>query len=157
MGTLINLHNLGKTLQNEFESVFQPKDVELPDSFKEAVKELGGYKYDYQKYLVHIYSEDLNGYIPNQWFIIASFFVDYYNEVKNYKALLVEELTYCGLTKTEDRKAIMSMYSTEIGKKPKEISFDQHKRETVAKVRQHISNRLEWDYLMCVSHRNYMK
>lgn len=25
------------------------------------------------------------------------------------------------------------------------------------KVRQHISNRLEWDYLMCVSHRNYMK
>ena len=72
MGTLINLHNLGKTLQNEFESVFQPKDVELPDSFKEAVKELGGYKYDYQKYLVHIYSEDLNGYIPNQWFINSS-------------------------------------------------------------------------------------
>ena len=90
MGTLINLHNLGKTLQNEFESVFQPKDVELPDSFKEAVKELGGYKYDYQKYLVHIYSEDLNGYIPNQWFIIASFFVDYYLEVQKYKNLLVD-------------------------------------------------------------------
>ena len=52
MGTLINLHKLGKTLQNEFESVFQPKDVELPDSFKEAVKELGGYKYEDRKSVV---------------------------------------------------------------------------------------------------------
>lgn len=140
MGKLKDLHKLGELLRTEFEDVFTPDDVELPNSFKDSVKELGGYKYDYQRYLVHIYSDDLHGYIPNQWFIIASFFVDYYNEVKNYKALLVEELTYCGLTKTEDRKAIMSMYSTEIGKKPKEISFDQHKRETVAKVRQHISD-----------------
>ena len=140
MGTLINLHNLGKTLQNEFESVFQPKDVELPDSFKEAVKELGGYKYDYQKYLVHIYSEDLNGYIPNQWFIIASFFVDYYLEVQKYKNLLVDTLKSCGLTKSDDRKTILSMYSTELANKPKEKPYDLHKADTIIKVREKITD-----------------
>ena len=123
MGKLINLHELGKTLQEEFERVFSPADVELPYSFKNEVKELGGYKYEYKKYLVHIYSHDLNGYIPNQWFIIASFFVDYYLEVQKYKDILVDTLKSCGLTKTDERKALMSMYSTELGKKPKEKSY----------------------------------
>ena len=76
MGKLKDLHKLGELLRTEFEDVFTPDDVELPNSFKDSVKELGGYKYDYQRYLVHIYSDDLHGYIPNQWFIIASFFVD---------------------------------------------------------------------------------
>ena len=35
------------------------------------------------------------------------------------------------------------------------VSYRGKKRSK--KVRQHILNRLEWDYLMCVSHRNYMK
>lgn len=140
MGILKNLHELGKTLQTEFESVFLPDDVELPSSFKESIKELGGYKYDYKNYLVHIYSNDLNGYIPNQWFIIASFFVDYYLEVQKYKTLLIEVLKSCGLTKSEERKSIMAMYSTELGSKPKDKALDLHKSDTIAKVREKISS-----------------
>lgn len=139
MGKLINLHELGKTLQEEFERVFSPADVELPYSFKNEVKELGGYKYEYKKYLVHIYSHDLNGYIPNQWFIIASFFVDYYLEVQKYKDILVDTLKSCGLTKTDERKALMSMYSTELGKKPKEKSYEEHKSDIILKIREEIS------------------
>ena len=133
MGTLINLHELGQKLQDEFESVFLPDDVELPDSFKSSVNELGGYKYDYQRFLVHIYSEDLNGYIPNQWFIIASFFVDYYIELQKYKNLLVETLKSCGLSKSDERKALMSMYSTELASKPKDKAFEVHKADTIVK------------------------
>jgi hypothetical protein len=140
MGTLINLHELGQKLQDEFESVFLPDDVELPDSFKSSVNELGGYKYDYQRFLVHIYSEDLNGYIPNQWFIIASFFVDYYIELQKYKNLLVETLKSCGLSKSDERKALMSMYSTELASKPKDKAFDVHKADTIVKVKQEITN-----------------
>ena len=85
MNKLKDLQKLGQDLKTEFESIFIPDDIELPSSFKDTVKELGGYKFDYKNYLVHIYSNDLNGYIPNQWFIIASFFVDYYLELLKFR------------------------------------------------------------------------
>ena len=140
MGTLINLHELGQKLQGEFESVFLPNDVKLPESFKNSVKELGEYKFDYKNYLVHIYSSDLNGYIPNQWFIIASFFVDYYIELQKYKSLLIDILKSCGLSSADERKALMAMYSTEMGKKPKDRAYDEYKQEIIAKVKEKITS-----------------
>lgn len=156
MDTLLDLHELGKTLQTKFESVFTPDDVELPSSFKDSVKELGGYKYDYKNYLVHIYSDELNGYIPNQWFIIASFFVDYYLEVQKYKTLLVESLKSCGLTKADDRKTIMAMYSTELGNKPKDKPYNSHKSETIAKVKEKASAILSHAQSLGEHDRNYL-
>lgn len=156
MDTLLDLHELGKTLQTKFESVFTPDDVELPSSFKDSVKELGGYKYDYKNYLVHIYSDELNGYIPNQWFIIASFFVDYYLEVQKYKTLLVESLKSCGLTKADDRKTIMAMYSTELGNKPKDKPYNLHKSETIAKVKEKASAILSHAQSLDEHDRNYL-
>lgn len=156
MGTLINLHELGQKLQDEFESVFLPDDVELPDSFKSSVNELGGYKYDYQRFLVHIYSEDLNGYIPNQWFIIASFFVEYYIELQKYKNLLVETLKSCGLSKSDERKALMSMYSTELANKPKDKAFDVHKADTIVKVKQEITNVLNKTTSLSEEDKDYL-
>ena len=140
MNKLKDLQKLGQDLKTEFESIFIPDDIELPSSFKDTVKELGGYKFDYKNYLVHIYSNDLNGYIPNQWFIIASFFVDYYLELQSYKNLLIDSLKSCGLTKADDRRNIMAMYSTELGNKPKDKPYDLHKTETITKVRSIISN-----------------
>lgn len=134
MGKLRNLKKLGEELQLNFEKVFKPNDIELPNSFKNSVKELNGYKYDYKKYLVHIYSENLNGYIPNLWFVIASFFVDYYQELQKYKTVLVDTLKSCGLTATDERKTLMAMYSTELGKKPKTVTYEAHKASTISKV-----------------------
>ena len=39
MGTLINLHELGQKLQGEFESVFLPNDVKLPE--EDSIEDTG--------------------------------------------------------------------------------------------------------------------
>ncbi len=156
MNKLKDLQKLGQDLKTEFESIFIPDDIELPSSFKDTVKELGGYKFDYKNYLVHIYSNDLNGYIPNQWFIIASFFVDYYLELQSYKNLLIDSLKSCGLTKADDRRNIMAMYSTELGNKPKDKPYDLHKTETITKVRSIISNILLQNQSLEEQDRDYL-
>jgi len=139
MANLKDLHELGKQLRGEFEKVFVPEDVELPISFKESVKEIGDYKYDYKKYLVHIYSEQLNGYIPNQWFIIASFFVDYYIEVQKYKERIVELLKEAGLNKADDRKEILAKYTKLLGEISKKKSYEDAKNDAKNLVREEIS------------------
>ena len=139
MANLKDLHELGKQLRSEFEEVFVPEDVELPISFKESVTQLGDYKYDYKKYLVHIYSEQLNGYIPNQWFIIASFFVDYYIEVQKYKERVIELLKDAGLNKADDRKEILAKYTKLLGEFSKKKSYEEAKIEATDLVRAEIS------------------
>lgn len=139
MANLKDLHELGKQLRDDFEKVFVPEDVELPMSFKESVTELGDYKYDYKKYLVHIYSEQLNGYIPNQWFIIASFFVDYYIEVQKYKEKIIELLKEAGLNKAEERKEILAKYTKLLGDISKKKAYVDAKNEATEIVRKEIS------------------
>lgn len=156
MSSLNNLHDLGKKLQKEFESYFLPNDVILPESFKNSVKELGGYKYEYKKYLVHIHSDELNGYIPNQWFIIASFFVDYYIELQKYKNLLIEVLKKCGLTKASDRISLMAMYSSEMKNIPKEKPYDIHKKETIEKVKKCITEIIDKYNFQSLEDKNYL-
>ena len=68
---LRNLNELGTSLQQRFQQDFVVADYILPDSFKRDVKELGEYKFQYTNFLVHISSTDLDGYIPNIWFVVA--------------------------------------------------------------------------------------
>ena len=143
MSTLVNLHTLGIKLQSDFELSFTSDDIELPISFKDSIKELGGYKYEYKQCLVHIHSDNLNGYIPNQWFVIASFFVDYYLELQKYKSLLSDCLTKCGYNSAEKRKSVMAMYSTEISKKPKNEDYNDYRLKTVEKIKQLISPKFD--------------
>lgn len=143
MDNLKDLHQLGEKLREDFEKVFVPEDIELPSSFKHSVTELGDYKYDYKKFLVHIYSDQLNGYIPNQWFIIASFFVDYYIEVIKYKELVIEKLKEAGLNKADDRKVILSKYTKLLTEFSKTKPMSEAKNDATTLVRQEISKIFE--------------
>ena len=143
MDNLKDLHQLGEKLREDFEKVFVPEDIELPSSFKHSVTELGDYKYDYKKFLVHIYSDQLNGYIPNQWFIIASFFVDYYIEVLKYKELVIEKLKDAGLNKADDRKVILSKYTKLLTELSKTKPMSEAKKDATTLVRREISTIFE--------------
>lgn len=67
---------------NEYEG----KDIILPQIFKEQVTEINSYTITYNEYSAVIKtSGGLNIYLPNQWFYIASYFTDFYNELLRYK------------------------------------------------------------------------
>ena len=103
---LRNLNELGISLQQRFQRDFVVADYILPDLFKKEVLELGEYKFQYTNYLVHISSTDLDGYIPNVWFVIASYFTEYYLELQKYKQLLNETLVSTGVGKDEIKRVL---------------------------------------------------
>ena len=103
---LRNLNELGISLQQRFLRDFVVADYILPDLFKKEVQELGEYKFQYTNYLVHISSTDLDGYIPNVWFVIASYFTEYYLELQKYKQLLNETLVSIGINKDEIKRVL---------------------------------------------------
>lgn len=80
-------------LISDFETRFQPKEVELPKEFISLVTSIGTSQISYQKYTAIVSSGDQKTYLPNQWFIIASFFAEYYNYIMEYKTFLFEWLT----------------------------------------------------------------
>lgn len=75
---------------------YDGKDFVLPDFFKNEVKEINSNCITYNKYSAVIETRgNQNGglhiFLPNQWFYIASYFTDLYNELQKYKeaALLI--------------------------------------------------------------------
>lgn len=75
---------------------YDGKDFVLPQVFKDNVKSINSYLLTYNKYSAIIETSGnqygtLNIYLPNQWFYIASYFTEYYNELQKYKkyALMV--------------------------------------------------------------------
>ena len=76
---------------NERFNQYEGKDFILPEIFKERVKEINSNTVTYNKYSAVIKTKGsqngvLNIYLPNQWFYIASYFTDFYNELQRYKA-----------------------------------------------------------------------
>lgn len=76
--------------------VYEGKDFILPQVFKDKVKSINSNFITYNKYSAIIETSGnqngiLNIYMPNQWFYIASYFTEYYNELIRYKkyALMV--------------------------------------------------------------------
>lgn len=139
---LKDLNKLGIELQTKFINSFTPQDIVLPNSFKETVKELGGYKYNYKKYSVHISSDILDGYIPNQWFIIASYFVDFHKELIKYKDTLVAALLEVGVNTAEERKKLLTLYTRLRDEKAKTKDYTVAQKEATDEVRNVISSRL---------------
>ena len=65
-------------------------DFVLPQIFKDKVKEINSNTITYNRYSAIIETRGtqngiLNIFMPNQWFYIASYFTDFYNELQKYK------------------------------------------------------------------------
>ncbi len=71
-------------------SKYEGQDFVLPLVFKERVKDINGNAITYNDYSAIIKTKGfqrglLNIFLPNQWFYIASYFTDLYNELMLYK------------------------------------------------------------------------
>lgn len=85
MEQLRNLQQLYITAANRFNN-YDGKDFILPQSFKDQVSEIYSGKITYNDYsAIIITSTGQNIFLPNQWFYIASYFTDLYNELQKYK------------------------------------------------------------------------
>lgn len=94
MEELKDLQQMAVTATARFEK-YDGKDFVLPQAFKEKVKSINSNSLTYNTYSAIIEtSGNLNGilniYLPNQWFYIASYFTDYYNELQKYKKFSLE-------------------------------------------------------------------
>lgn len=74
---------------NYVEYFNNPYEIELNEDFKRKYVEYTGSNMSFYKYTsVEISPNNLKIIIPNQWFLIASFFSDVYNELSVYKSLI---------------------------------------------------------------------
>lgn len=89
--TLKDLHQLAIDSQNEFQN-YKKEEVALTDSFKTKYTQLyhsnSGEKISFAQYTTIVEtSSNLTITFPNQWFYIASYFVDFLIALKEYKTL----------------------------------------------------------------------
>ena len=89
MEELRNLQQIYSLAAGRFNQ-YDGKDFILPQMFKEQVKEINSNTISYNEYSAIIETRGnqngvLNIYLPNQWFYIASYFTDFYNELQRYK------------------------------------------------------------------------
>ena len=89
MNVLRDLNQIYR-LANERIEQYDGKDFVLPTILKETVKEINSNSITYNEYSAIIETRGYqNGvlkiFLPNQWFYIASYFTDFYNELQKYK------------------------------------------------------------------------
>ena len=89
MEELRNLKQIYSLAAGRFNQ-YEGKDFVLPSIFKEQVTEINSNTITYNDYSAVIETRGnqngvLNIYLPNQWFYIASYFTDFYNELQRYK------------------------------------------------------------------------
>ena len=97
MVELRNLQHIYSLAAGKFNQ-YDGNDFILPLSFKEQVKEINGNSITYNDYSAIIQTKGyqrgfLNIFLPNQWFYMASYFTDFYNELMQYKKLALQVAT----------------------------------------------------------------
>lgn len=97
MGELRNLQQIYSLAAGKFNQ-YDGNDYVLPLTFKEHVKEINGSYITYNKYSAIIQTKGnqrgfLNIFLPNQWFYMASYFTDFYNELILYKKYALKVTT----------------------------------------------------------------
>ena len=97
MEELRNLQQIYSLAAGRFNQ-YEGKDFVLPNVFKEQVKEINSNTITYNKYSAIIETRGnqngvLNIFLPNQWFYIASYFTDFYNELQKYKKEALKVVT----------------------------------------------------------------
>lgn len=127
MVELRNLQQIYSLAAGKFNQ-YDGNDFILPLSFKEQVKEINGNSITYNDYSAIIQTKGyqrgfLNIFLPNQWFYMASYFTDFYNELMQYKKLALQVATKERLKVldksclTEEEKArLQSLYLTDTSK-----------------------------------------
>jgi len=130
---LQNLNELAQRLQSRYLSNFKADDILLPENFKKIVRGNGEYTFLYKKYMVHMNSTSLNGYIPNSWFVIASYFVEYYDELQKYKKLLLESLEKAGIKGKTEKDDILSRFPKLWDSKVKQLDKKDKSSEAISK------------------------
>ncbi len=85
MDELRNLQQIYNAAAIRFND-YDGKDFVLPQAFKDQVKEIYSSKITFNDYsAIIVTSTGQNIFLPNQWFYIASYFTDLYNELLKYK------------------------------------------------------------------------
>lgn len=97
MEELRNLQQIYSLAAGKFNQ-YDGNDFVLPLTFKEQVKEINGNSVTYNNYSAIIQTKGfqrgfLNIYLPNQWFYMASYFTDFYNELIRYKKYALKVTT----------------------------------------------------------------
>lgn len=97
MEELRNLQQIYSLAAGKFNQ-YDGNDFVLPFTFKEHVKEINGNSVTYNNYSAIIQTKGyqrgfLNIYLPNQWFYMASYFTDFYNELIRYKKYALKVTT----------------------------------------------------------------
>ena len=118
METLRNLQQIYSLAAGKFNQ-YDGHDFVLPSAFKELVKDINGNSITYNDYSAIIQTKGyqrgfLNIFLPNQWFYIASYFIDFYNELVLYKEYALKVATkerlkgLNGQTLTDDEQKSLS-------------------------------------------------
>ncbi len=91
MNELSDLRILANKMVERYKNLYSGNDIELPNEFKKNVHEIWGDEIKYNRFsaIITTKRENLNIYLPNQWFYIAAFFTELYTELKNYKDVAV--------------------------------------------------------------------
>ncbi len=97
MDELRNLQQMASLASGRFNQ-YDGEDFVLPQVFKDQVKEINSNTITYNKYSAIIETKGnqhgvLNIFLPNQWFYIASYFTDFYNELQKYKHYALQVTT----------------------------------------------------------------
>lgn len=97
MEQLRNLKQIYSLTAGRFNQ-YAGEDFVLPQIFKNQVKEINSNAITYNKYSAIIETRGnqngvLNIYMPNQWFYIASYFTDFYNELLKYKSYALKAIS----------------------------------------------------------------
>ena len=87
---LKDLHELGVTLQNSYQTTFTPEDKELPSLFKQLVNNIEGSAVSYNRnsFVVTINYSNQKIYFPNQLWYIAAYFADFYKALSEYAPII---------------------------------------------------------------------
>ena len=120
-GILKNLHTVLIAAKNRYLNEFLEQEVRLTDSFKEAYKEYLAtkeWKANFFEHTALIISNSGNQiYVANQWFVIASYFVDFCAEMISYRELFIAICRNMGFQTLDKIKD----YATKIRSTPSEV------------------------------------
>lgn len=100
MEPLRDLHQLANDVVKNFEQNFNAGDCKIPEEFKTKVKFLNSFSVVYNDYSVVIKGDgtrSFDSYVPNQCFYMASFFIEYSNELSNYKQKIISLISKAGI------------------------------------------------------------
>lgn len=130
--TLKDLNLIIENIERNYESYFQnPYEIVLSDAFKHKFKQSTDLKLSFYEHTsVAVTSKGLKILIPNQWFLVASFFLEYLNALRDYKDVVIK----IGISKdTIEQCKKNSSIPSDLQKKINDYSSDGNFRNNITR------------------------